>query len=276
MQLLYIVWDVNPLIVPSLDLFRWYGLFWALGIFLSYQLMSFIYRKEGEEQQQLDGLAIYLMIGAIVGARLGHVLFYDPLYYWQHPVEVLPIRLEPTFEFTGLAGLASHGGVLGVLLALFLYCLKYRKSYLWMLDRLVMAAALLGGFIRLGNLMNSEIVGTQTKLPWGFIFTRIDDVPRHPAQLYEAVFYLLLFVLLFFLWKKGMAARQQGFLVGIGLAAVFSQRFIVEFLKVDQMAFESDLPINMGQILSIPFVLIGLLLVLRSLRQERISQLKAD
>lgn len=275
MHPLYIVWDVDPRIFPSFELLRWYGLFWALGLFVGYQLMFYIYRRENKPPQRLDSLAIYLITGAIVGARLGHILFYDPLYYWQHPIEILPIKLEPQFEFTGLAGLASHGGVIGVLLALFLYCRKYRESYLWLLDRLVIAAALLGSFIRTGNLMNSEIVGTPTEVPWAFIFTRLDGVPRHPAQLYEAIFYMLLFLFLFFLWKKGRAA-QRGLLVGTGMVAVFSQRFIVEFLKADQMPFESDLPINMGQILSIPFILIGLLLVLRSLGQKQHEPLQAE
>ncbi|WP_224995303.1 prolipoprotein diacylglyceryl transferase [Cesiribacter sp. SM1] len=268
MHPLYIVWDVDPRIFPSSELLRWYGLFWALGLFVSFQLMFYIYRKEGKPPQRLDSLALYLVIGAIAGARLGHILFYDPLHYWQHPIEILPIRLEPRLEFTGLAGLASHGGVIGVLLALFLYCRKYSENYLWLLDRLVIAATLLGSFIRLGNLMNSEIVGTPTEVPWAFIFTRLDGAPRHPAQLYEAVFYMLLFVLLFILWKRRQTA-QQGLLVGTGMITVFSQRFIVEFLKVDQMPFESDLLFNMGQILSIPFILTGLFLVLRSLGQNK-------
>ena len=268
MIFLYIIWDVDPQIFPQLDLFRWYGLFWAVGIFLCYQLMSAVYRKEGQTQQQLDRLAIYLIIGAIAGARLGHVLFYDPLYYWQHPVEILPIKLEPEFTFTGFAGLASHGGVLGALLSLYIYCRRYKESYLWLLDRLVMAGAMLGCFIRLGNLMNSEIVGQPTDVPWAFIFTRLDSVPRHPAQLYEAIFYILLFMVLYLLWNRRKATQHAGLLTGTALIGVFSQRFVVEFLKMNQMPFENDLPVNMGQMLSIPFIITGIFLIYYSFRSN--------
>ena len=191
--LTYIVWDIDPRIFPSFDMLRWYGLLWALGLVLGYQVMSRIYKKEGRTIEQLDRLAVYVIIGAIVGARLGHVLFYDFEYYSQHPIEVLPIKLEPHFQFTGLTGLASHGGVFGVLLALYFYTRKYKEDYVWLLDRLMISGAVLGGCIRLGNLMNSEIIGIMTNVPWAFIFKSVDDFPRHPAQLYEALFYFMIF-----------------------------------------------------------------------------------
>lgn len=258
----YITWEVDPRIFPPLELFRWYGLLWATGIFLGYQVMSRIYQKEGKTIAELDRLAVYVILGAILGARLGHVLFYDFAYYSQHPIEVLPIKLEPHFQFTGLTGLASHGGVLGVLIALYLYIRKYKESYIWILDRLMIAGALLGGFIRLGNLMNSEIIGVKTTMPWGFIFTSVDQVPRHPAQLYEALFYFLIFGVLFGIWSKYQNQLKTGYLLGWGLILVFGQRFIVEFLKVNQVDFEEGLVLNMGQILSIPLILLGVLVLI--------------
>lgn len=276
MQLLYIFWDVDPMIFPTFEYLRWYGLCWALGVILSYQLMAYIYRKEGKAQQRLDSLAIYIMLGVVIGARLGHILFYDSLYYWQNPIEILPFKLEPAFEYTGLAGLASHGGVIGGLLALSLYCRKWGENFLALLDRLVVVGALLGCFIRLGNLMNSEIVGTPTDVPWAFVFSRLDEVPRHPAQLYEALFYLLLFVLLFSLWRRGKASYQRGYLTGLGLTAVFTQRFIIEFLKIEQAAFENYLPVNVGQLLSIPFIVIGILILLWSVSRSKKRPLTAN
>lgn len=234
--------------------------------------MSHIYKKEGKTSQELDKLTLYIITGAIIGARLGHILFYDPLYYWQHPIEILPIRLAPEFQFTGLAGLASHGGVTGVLLALFFYCRKYKENYVWILDKLAIVGLLLGSFIRLGNLMNSEIIGTPANVPWAFIFTSVDDIPRHPSQLYEAIFYMLLFVLLFILWKTRRTKYEQGFLLGLCLITVFSQRFMVEFFKINQEPFENSLLINMGQILSIPFIIIGIIILIKSIRQRKGTQ----
>jgi prolipoprotein diacylglyceryl transferase len=214
----------------------------------------------------LDKLTLYVILGAILGARLGHILFYSPLYYWEHPIEVLPIRLDPHFEFVGLAGLASHGGVLGTFIALYIYTKKYHQPFLWILDRLTIAAALLGGFIRLGNLMNSEIIGVPATVPWAFIFTGIDQVPRHPAQLYEALFYFVIFILLYLLWKSGKVKEYHGLIFGIGLSLIFAQRFLVEFFKENQEAFEDGLFLNMGQVLSIPMVLIGTVVIIWSLR----------
>ncbi|MBY0433612.1 MAG: prolipoprotein diacylglyceryl transferase, partial [Cyclobacteriaceae bacterium] len=181
----YIVWDADPIIFGWFEFLRWYGLCWVLGVMLGYQVMLRMYKAEGIPVVELDKLTVYVMIGGIVGARLGHILFYDPVYYWHNPIEILPIRTNPTLHFTGLAGLASHGGIAGALLALYLYTRKYKKDYLWLLDRLIIGGALLGCLIRIGNLMNSEIIGTPTQLPWAFIFSRIDQTPRHPAQLYE-------------------------------------------------------------------------------------------
>ncbi len=259
-----ILWDISPEIFPGFTYLRWYGASWALGMLLGYQLVSRIFRKEEIPAEELDKLTTYIAIGAIIGARLGHVLFYDPIHYWHHPIEVLPIRLHPTFEFTGLAGLASHGGMIGALFALYLYTRKFQKSYLWLLDRLTIGGAVLGGFIRLGNLMNSEIIGIPSSQPWAFIFTRIDQIPRHPAQLYEALFYLGLGLILYFTWKSGKFQKNNGFIFGLGITAIFIQRFLIEFLKENQVAFERGLIFNMGQMLSIPLILVGIFMMVKS------------
>jgi len=264
----FILWNVRSTVFPGLEIPKWYGLCWALGIFLGYQVMLFIYKKEGRSPDQLDRLATYIILGTLIGARLGHIIFYDPIYYLHHPIEILPIRLSPHFEFTGLAGLASHGGGTGIFLATYFYSRKYRENYLEILDRLAIVVALVGAFIRFGNLMNSEMIGIPSGVPWAFIFSAVDNVPRHPAQLYESIFCMLLFMLTFSIWKRKPDKFKNGLLLGILLTLLFSFRFFDEFLKIDQEAFEGNLFINMGQILSIPFILIGLLLVLRSFKTD--------
>jgi prolipoprotein diacylglyceryl transferase len=235
---------------------------------LGYLVMQKIYKDEGLPQPDLDKLAIYVALGAVIGARLGHIIFYDPVYYLNNPIEILPIRIKPTFEFTGFAGLASHGGVAGALFALYLYSRKYKKDILLNLDRLTIAGSLLGGFIRLGNLMNSEIIGTPTEVPWAFVFIQIDEVPRHPAQLYEALFYFAIAAILFLLWKSGKAQSHKGFLFGLGLSLIFVQRFLMEFLKESQVAFEDNLLLNMGQILSLPLIAVGILIMVWSFKKH--------
>ena len=187
--LTYITWDINPDIftIPIINHpVRWYGLFFALAFLISQQIMYFIYKKEGRPIAEVDTLTIYMVVATIVGARLGHVLFYDPIHYFQNPLKIIMV-----WE----GGLASHGGVIGVLIALYLFARKANVSYLWALDRISIVAALIFCIIRLGNLMNSEMIGIPTNLPWGFIFTREDNIPRHPAQLYEAIHYLISFSL---------------------------------------------------------------------------------
>jgi phosphatidylglycerol---prolipoprotein diacylglyceryl transferase len=263
----YIIWDIAPRIFSGVEFLRWYGFCWAMGMIVGYQVLLKIYRQEGLSLPSLDKLTMYVVLGAIIGARLGHVLFYDPVYYLTNPIEILPFQIKPTFQFTGLAGLASHGGALGALFALYLYGRKYENDFLGTLDRLIIAGSLLGGFIRIGNLMNSEIIGTPTPVPWAFVFTRIDQVPRHPAQLYEALFYFAISSMLFLLWKSGKVHRHKGFLFGLGLSSIFAQRFLMEFLKENQVAFEENLLLNMGQTLSLPFIIIGILTMVWSFKK---------
>ena len=267
----YIIWDIDPGVFAGLEFLRWYGVCWAIGMILGYQVMLKIYNHEGLSQHDLDNLTTYVALGAIIGARLGHILFYDPVYYLNNPIEVLPIRIEPTFQFTGLAGLASHGGVLGALLALYVYSKKYKKDFLWALDRLTIAGSLLGVFIRLGNLMNSEIIGTPTLVPWAFVFIRIDQIPRHPTQLYEALLYLAIASILFLVWKSQKVHNHKGFLFGLGLSLIFTQRFLVEFIKENQVSFEDNLLLNMGQSLSLPLILTGILIMVWSTKSSLIN-----
>ena len=259
----YILWNVDSdiFVIPYLNHpVRWYGLSWALGFLLGQQLMYFIYKRDGRTAQEVDTLTIYIIIATVVGARLGHVLFYDPIEFFNDPIRIFAI-----WE----GGLASHGAGLGLFIALYFFARKAKVNYLWIVDRLAIITALTGGLIRLGNLMNSEMVGLPTTLPWGFVFTQIDDLPRHPAQLYEAIYCFLLFIFLFRTWYKYGNELRDGFLTGWFLIILFSLRFVDEFFKINQVSFEDDMMLNMGQILSIPFVIIGIVILFVSKRRRR-------
>jgi len=260
--LTYIIWDVDPdiFVIPFVNHpVRWYGLSWALGFVFSQQIMFYIYKKDGRTSQEVETLTIYMILAAMIGARLGHVLFYDPVNFFADPLSILRI-----WE----GGLASHGGALGILIALYFFARKTNVKYLWIVDRLVIVSALTACLIRLGNLMNSEMVGLPTTLPWGFVFTSIDNVPRHPAQLYEAIYCFILFVFLFWTWKTKRNEIKEGFLTGWFLIILFGLRFIDEFFKINQVSFEDEMVLNMGQLLSIPFVITGILILLRRSKDE--------
>jgi prolipoprotein diacylglyceryl transferase len=257
----YIFWDVNPdiFVIPGLNHpVRWYGLSWALGFLLSQQVMYYIYKADGRPREEVDTLTIYMLVAAMAGARLGHVLFYEPMEFFRRPLHVFAI-----WE----GGLASHGGAIGILTALYFFARKTKVPYLWIVDRLVIVSALTGCLIRLGNLMNSEMIGLPTTVPWAFIFARVDNVPRHPAQLYEAIYCFALFVLLFWLYRARRKTMNNGLLTGLFLVILFSLRFVDEFFKINQEAFEDGLLLNMGQILSIPFVICGIVILVISLRK---------
>lgn len=249
-------WTVSPEIL-KLGPFslRWYGLLFALAFVFGYIILSKVYEKEKKSLEDLEKLSIYVILGTVIGARLGHCLFYDPAYYLTNPIEILKVWQ---------GGLASHGAAIGILTALYLFSKKKKdQNIIWILDRLVIVVALGGAFIRLGNLFNSEIIGKASDLPWAFVFVRVDEIPRHPTQLYESLFYFLSFIILYFIYQKKSASLKPGFLFGLFLILIFGFRFFIEFLKENQSAFESALPINMGQILSIPFVLLGLYFIFR-------------
>ena len=254
----YITWDVSPDIfsIGSFEV-RWYGLFFALAFVFGQRILTKIYVAEGRTEGDVDVITLYMIIGTVVGARLGHTLFYAPDYYLSNPIEILKI-----WE----GGLASHGATIGILLALWFFSRRQKFDYMWVLDRIVIVVALGGALIRLGNLMNSEIFGRPTDVPWAFIFVRNNEfshVPRHPTQLYESISVFLLFVLLYWLWKKYKEALPKGLLFGIFVTALFLFRFLVEFLKENQEAFEDTMALNMGQILSIPLILAGLVILFR-------------
>jgi prolipoprotein diacylglyceryl transferase len=258
----YIIWDVSPEILDT-EYFsiRWYGLLFALGFLLGQQILIYIFKKEGKPERDVETLTVFMVLSTIIGARLGHCLFYEPEYYLANPVKILKI-----WE----GGLASHGATIGILFALWLYARKKKdQSYLWVVDRIVITVALAGGLIRLGNLMNSEIIGKPTDVPWAFVFTAVDNQPRHPAQLYEAISCFILFGFLFWLWNRRKAKTPEGSLLGIFLIYIFGLRFFYEFLKENQVAFENNLPLNMGQWLSIPAVLAGIFVLLIANRNAR-------
>lgn len=259
----YIIWDVNPEIfsIGSFSI-RWYGLLFASGFLIGQRIMTHIFRKEGLKEALLDSLLLTMVIATVVGARLGHFLFYEPEVLLNNPLQVI----TPPF-----AGLASHGATIGILLGLYIYARNKKMSFLWVVDRIVIAVALGGCFIRLGNLMNSEIVGKVTDVPWAFVFTRnfeFTQYPRHPAQLYEAIACLVLCVLLFWMWNKRKSQTPQGLLLGIFLIWVFGLRFVFEFFKENQVAFENELTYNMGQILSIPAILMGVVFLIYAFRNK--------
>lgn len=257
MQKSYFVWKVSPEIfhIGVLTL-RWYSLCFMLAFIFGFFILLRIFRKENAPEALLNDLFYYVFIGTVIGARLGHCLFYDPVYYLRHPLEILQVWK---------GGLASHGAAIGILIAIYLLTQKYKRySYLWILDRVVIVVALGGFFIRMGNLFNSEIIGKTTHVPWAFIFARVDLLPRHPTQIYEALAYLAVFFLLMFIYSKSQGQLPPGLLFGIFLIGVFSSRFFIEFLKENQSAFESNMTLNMGQILSIPFVLTGIWFLIRS------------
>ena len=257
-------WNADPEIINIAGFsVRYYGLLFAIGLILGYYVVKRIYDKERVPVTALDQLLVYVVVGTLVGARLGHCLFYEPDYFFAHPLEIiLPIaKVNGSYKFVGFLGLASHGGAIGVLIAISLYCRKYKVNMLWLLDRMAVAIPISAAFIRFGNFMNSEIYGKPTDGSWGVIFMRDDLVPRHPTQLYEAFSYLFITLVLLYVYKKGFAQKGSGLLFGYFLIMMFAARFIIEFFKENQEVFEDNMPINMGQILSIPFIVAGVLLV---------------
>lgn len=276
MNLDFIHWAVDPEItnIGGVSL-RYYGLLFAGGIMVCIGLLKWIFRKEGIAQDNLDTLTIYGMIGILVGARLGHCLFYDPAYYFSHPLEMfLPIQFNDQGEYTfiGYQGLASHGGAVGLIIALVLYARKTNESLLKTIDLISVVAPLGACFIRVGNLMNSEMIGIPTNVPWAFIFEREDQLPRHPAQLYEAIAYFVIFVITMFLYKTRRQQLQHGFFFGITISLIFIARFFIEFVKKTQVSFEEQMTLDMGQWLSIPFILVGVgFVVYARLKQVKIN-----
>ena len=264
--MLFIDWN------PSIEAFRigsfamrWYALCWLIGLLAAYFIVRRLYIQQKIKETLFEPLFIYCFLGILIGARLGHCLFYEPDYFLssgQHIVEMLiPIRflLDGGWRFTGYAGLASHGGTIGLIITLLLYVRKTKLNLWTVLDNIAIATPITACFIRLGNLMNSEIIGKVTDVPWAFVFQQVDMQPRHPGQLYEAIAYALLFVIGLYFYRKSPQKVGTGFFFGLCLTYIFTARFFIEYTKEVQEAFEASLPLDMGQLLSIPFVVIGIL-----------------
>ena len=282
-----ITWDVNPVAfsLGSLDV-RWYGICWAVGFLVGYFIMSKMYKHEKMPEWSLDSLLIYMLVFTVIGARLGHCLFYEPDVYLKHPVDMLKI-----WE----GGLASHGGAIGILIGLWIYVRRFNKStkkekgekqritYLWILDRIVIPVCLVGALIRLGNVFNSEIYGKPTTLPWGFVFVRGNEqffgadgqlLPCHPTGLYEGFFCLLAMALLLWMYyKRNLGDKRPGLMFGTFLVIIFGSRIAIEFLKNVQVDFEKNMLFDMGQWLSVPFVIVGIVMIVRSFRHSESESL---
>jgi prolipoprotein diacylglyceryl transferase len=245
-----IPWDVNPEIfrIGSFAV-RWYGLLFASSFLIGYFIMLRIFKNENLSDALLDKLTMYMAIGVIIGARLGHCLIYEPEYYLSNPVEILKVWK---------GGLASHGGAAGILIAVGIFAYKEKKGYFWTLDRVAIVVALAGFFIRMGNLMNSEIYGVETTLPWGFVFLRNGETaPKHPTQIYEGLAYLMIFFLLFRLYWRKKGEHIEGLLISLICILIFGARFFIEFLKEDQVTKEAGMILNLGQKYSIPLFILG-------------------
>ena len=272
-MLSFITWNVSPEIFTAGGFsLRYYSAFFAIGFVLAYFVIKHYYKQESIPQKELDRLTVFVVLGGILGARIGHCIFYEPSYFLtrEHWMQmILPFSFSP-FRFTGYQGLASHGGAIGVLLAVFIFKFKSQQvGFLAILDKIVIPTGFVGALIRFGNLMNSEIYGYPTDLPWGFLFVRNGDtLPCHPTQIYEALCYIVVSVVLILLYRKPRYARKHGLMLGVFLIMVFSARFFIEFLKQNQESFEQGMALNMGQILSIPAVIGGIGLVIYAFRKK--------
>ncbi|MDR2936308.1 MAG: prolipoprotein diacylglyceryl transferase [Rikenellaceae bacterium] len=260
---LSVTWDVNPVIFHIFGRgIRWYGLLWGLAFVVGYRIFEKIVKREDLPTKVLESIFWYTVVATVFGAKLGHYLFYEPAEFFDHPFRALFLEWQ--------GGFASHGAAIGILIGLWLFSWKNKLPYVWSLDRIGIVVASGGALIRLGNLMNSEIYGTPTDLPWGFIFVRNGEtVPMHPTQLYEALAYLVLFGVLYYLYfKKDLVRKRPGVMFGIFLIVLFVARFFIEFVKNPQVAFEESMALDMGQWLSVPFIVAGIVILALALRRS--------
>ncbi len=259
----HLIWNINPNILElgSIQL-RWYGLLFVGSFFLGLMILNWIYKREKRDPAVLDNLLIYIMVGAVVGSRLVHCFFYEPDYYLSHPLEILAVWK---------GGLASHGGLAGVLIALYVFAKRYNESYTWLLSRVAIPGTLTAAFVRFGNLFNSEILGKPSELPWAIIFQRVDMIPRHPVQLYEAFAYLIILVLLVTIYRKVTPAFATKILPGTFLVTLFTARFFIEYAKTRQAAYATDLPFSTGQMLSVPYILVGIIWIILAIKSSKTS-----
>lgn len=250
----HFIWNVNPTLLELGPLqLRWYGLLFVGSFFLGLMILQWIYKREGKNPAELDNFLIYVLVGTVIGARLMHCLAYEPEYYLSHPLEILKVWK---------GGLASHGGLIGVVLAIYLFTKKHQQSFWWLLARTTIPGALTAAFVRFGNFFNSEILGLASDKPWAIIFSRVDMIPRHPVQLYEAFAYLLLLVLLVTVYRSISSSFATKILPGIFLTYMFTVRFLLEYTKTRQAEYNIDLLFTTGQFLSIPFIILGIVWIL--------------
>ena len=269
---LAVIWDPDIELCRILGLpIRYYSLMWVVGLVAAYFIVKKLYKDRGIKEETYEPLFFYCFLGILIGARLGHCIFYEPEYYLtsgKHFIEMLlPIRFMPQggIKLVGYSGLASHGGTIGIIIAMIMYCRKYKVKILECIDMVCVATPLTAACIRLGNLMNSEIVGKPTGTDWGFIFVQNgEDFARHPAQLYEAIAYLIIFAIIVLIYRKHKDKIGSGFYFGFCIATIFTFRFFIEFCKEVQVDFEQGMTFDMGQLLSIPFIIAGLWLMLHS------------
>jgi len=256
-------WNIDPILITIGPLqLHWYGLLFATGLLLAYYLTEWIFKKESKNYKLVEPLFLYIVIGMVIGARLAHVLFYDLSYYLKHPIEIL---------YVWKGGLASHGGFFGVIIAIWLFCKKYNFNFLWLLSRLSIGAMLIATFIRVGNFFNSEIVGIKSNSSFGVIFDRVDNILRHPVVLYEAFAYFLIFLILLNLYIKLTPKKYTNLGFGLVLVLGFGSRVFLEQFKTIQSQFATDLPLSMGQILSLPYIVAGIILLIISLKNLKSS-----
>lgn len=247
----HFVWNVEPTIfkLGFLQL-RWYGLLFVGSFILGLIIMKKIFIKEGKDASSLDNLLIYALVGAIIGARLVHCLFYEPGYYLNHPLEIL---------YVWKGGLASHGGMIGVIVGVYLYTKQNKLPFFWLLARMAIPGALTAAFVRFGNLFNSEILGKPSELSWAIVFEKVDSIPRHPVQLYEAFSYLIIFAILIVVYRKISPSFSTKLLPGLFLTLIFSVRFLLEYTKTEQATYSPSIPLTVGQMLSTPFIIFGVI-----------------
>ncbi|MBR5778571.1 MAG: prolipoprotein diacylglyceryl transferase [Bacteroidales bacterium] len=278
MDFLYVNWDISPVIfnIGSFGV-RWYSLLFAVGFCAAYFILQKMFKKENVDVEILDKFTIYMFVSLLLGLRLGHCLFYEPDYYLPRPWEIfLPFNFE-TGQFIGFQGLASHGGAIGILTGIYLFYRKTKINYVWILDRLVIVIPLVGACVRVGNLMNSEIYGVETTLPWGFVFLRNGEtMPKHPTQLYEALTCIVIFVGLMIYYFKAKCKPRPGNIFGIFLVALFGMRIVIETIKENQVGFEDGMAFNMGQLLSVPFVIAGIVFIYMSYKKKFSSEIFLD
>ena len=271
----YIVWN------PSEALFsifgfevRYYSLCWVIGLLAGYKIMQHLYKRQKVSMELFEPLFMYCFLGILIGARLGHCLFYEFEYYSNHILEMLLPMKETAdgWKFIGYQGLASHGGTIGLFIALWVYTLRTKLSFPWLLDNIAITTPIVAGMIRLGNFFNSEILGNVTDMPWGVIFAQVDELPRHPAQLYEAIAYFVIFIGGLLLYRKYPSKVGSLFYFGYCLATIFTFRFFVEFLKEVQSSFEEGMTLDMGQWLSIPFMIIGITYMIKGFKKDNTNK----